>query len=94
MRIRFTSRAHREIEAMADYYKEHSPQGGANLAAAIEHRLTHLQTFPRLGRQTDTPEVRSLIVPRYPYKIFYRLTPDTIEVLSIFHTSQDPKKTP
>ena len=94
MKIRFASRALREINEMADYYLEHSPQGGVKVERAIKMRLRHLRTSPLLGRQVGEEGVRRLVVPKYPYKIFYRIEDDTIEVLSVFHTSRDPRKAP
>lgn len=36
------------------------------------------------------PNVRVLFVGRYPYKFFYRVRGDTVEVLHIRHTSRFP----
>jgi plasmid stabilization system protein ParE len=36
------------------------------------------------------PDVRAVLVLRYPYKIFYRVRGDTVEILHIRHTAQRP----
>jgi len=36
------------------------------------------------------PNVRAVLVLRYPYKIFYRVRRDVIEILYIRHTARRP----
>lgn len=92
MNIRLTQRANRDLHQISKYFTERDPVVASAIFTSLDRIFSHLQTMPLLGRATDIQSVRCIVVPRYPYKVFYRLTADTIEVLTIFHTSQDPKK--
>jgi plasmid stabilization system protein ParE len=35
-------------------------------------------------------DVRRALVPRYPYAVLYRVKPDRVEVIAIFHGRRDP----
>lgn len=94
MRVRLTSRAYGELQQISTYFADRSPATATSIFAVIERILSGLATTPYRGRATDVKDVRCIVVPRFPYKLFYRISGDTIEVLSIFHTSQDPDRQP
>jgi toxin ParE1/3/4 len=60
----------------------------------LELLLGHLTIMPALGRPTSVAAVRVLVVPRYPYRIFYLAQRDAISILSVFHTARDPDSAP
>jgi plasmid stabilization system protein ParE len=41
-------------------------------------------------RASSRPGVRVVPLGRYPYKIFYRVTEDAVEILHIHHAAQQP----
>jgi toxin ParE1/3/4 len=90
MRIVYSPRAIRDLQQIAAYYRS---VADAKVAAAISHRIEHVitrvarrpQTAPRV---VNRPDVRAVLVLRYPYKIFYRVRDDAIEVLHIRHTAR------
>jgi plasmid stabilization system protein ParE len=43
-----------------------------------------------MGHATDVGNVRVLFVGRYPYKIFYRLSGNDVEIVHIRHTARRP----
>ena len=43
-----------------------------------------------MGHATDVGHVRVLFIGRYPYKVFYRLSGNQLEVLHIRHTARQP----
>ncbi len=92
MKLRLSSRAHREFEAAADYYIERNPDAARRFGATLEHLFQELQRFPRSGPLTDMPPVRVRVVRGFPYIVLYEVIDDTIAVLSVFHTAQDPEK--
>ena len=94
MRLLYTRRAFTELSEISDFYARENPAIGRALFATIALLMDHLLIMPRLGRETDVENVRVLVVPRYPYRIFYHLGSDTISVLSIFHTGRDPADAP
>jgi plasmid stabilization system protein ParE len=53
-------------------------------------RLSVRKEYPRLGRPTGLAEVRELTVPRYPYKVYYRVDGDEIWILHIRDARRRP----
>jgi plasmid stabilization system protein ParE len=50
--------------------------------------LNHLSKFPYLGKRTTEKKIRILI--KSHYKIFYKIEPNSIIVLLIWDSRQDP----
>ena len=90
MRIRFTRRAFGDRERIFEYLKERSPTGATNVMTRLRAAIAQLSEQPVSGYATDAEDVRVLFVGRYPYKIFYRVRGDMIEILYIRHTSRSP----
>jgi len=51
---------------------------------------TLISQFPEIGTETDFPGLRVKIVKSY--KLFYTEQPDTIRVIRVWDTRQNPKK--
>ena len=94
MRLRLTSRAHRDLVSITSYLAEdqRNPRAARIVLERIERALARIQAMPRIGRESARPDTRELSVPGLPFIVVYRLRHDTIEVLTVFHTSQDPNK--
>ncbi|SDR41224.1 addiction module toxin, RelE/StbE family [Rhizobiales bacterium GAS191] len=90
MRVRYTLRAFRDREQIFEYLRERSPSGARNVMRDIRTTVTRLAEQPRSGHETDEPDVRVVFVGRYPYKIFYRVRDDVVEIAHIRHTSRAP----
>lgn len=57
---------------------------------AVVNRLEQWPDLGRLRRDLNPPDIRSLVLPRYPrYLLFYRYSDDTVEVLRIKHGMMD-----
>ena len=89
MKVRFTRRAFADREAILDYLTERSPAGARKVFVRLRSAIGQLADQPMSGVETDRHGVRALFVGRYPYKVFYRIRGDEIEVLHIRHTSQN-----
>ena len=90
MKVSFTSRARADVDEINQYLFERSPSSARNVLAAIYRSLNFIAEHPLTSEQTDDPDVRAAIVRRYRYKIFYRITSETVEILHIRHTSRRP----
>jgi plasmid stabilization system protein ParE len=58
--------------------------------ASIREAAAQLGENPHSGYATDDPQLRIKFVVRFPYKIFYRLRGDAVEILHIRHTARRP----
>ena len=90
MRVRYTRRAFTDREAIYNYLDERSPKGAVSVQRAIDHTIRALEAYPRLGQLTNFADIHELAVPRYPYKVYYRVEGDEIWVLHIRDTRRRP----
>ena len=90
MRVRYTPEAFADREKIFEYLRERSPGGARRVMESIREAVRLLVEHPYSGYRTNDPEVRVRFVVRYPYKIFYRIRNDVIEIAHIRHTSRRP----
>jgi toxin ParE1/3/4 len=90
MKVRYSARASRNIETIYGYLKERSPGGATNVIAAIRASAEFIGEQPLGSEATDHPDIRMKVVSNYPFKIFYRIREDSVEIIHIRHTSRRP----
>lgn len=88
MKIRFTPNAHADIYAVYDYIATDNLTAAQHTLDKIENMIDHLADHPQLGRTGRVSDTRELIVPDTPYIVAYELTPETIDILAIIHSSR------
>ncbi len=88
MNVRWTRRAFRDREDILSYVSARSPSGARNVLERFEAACILIAEQPLVGLPTDIADVRVLFVGRYPYKLFYRLRGNAVEILHIRHTSR------
>jgi plasmid stabilization system protein ParE len=84
--LRWTERAVLHVEALVDYVSLTSPVYAEGIVSRIDQRLQLACTHPEIGKvvvEVQDSALRELVVP--PYRIFYRIRTDAIEVLAIVH---------
>lgn len=92
MKLVYSRRALADIDAIATYY---SANASPMIAQSIERRLIDVidricrvpEAAPRVSQRS---QVRVVAVIRYPFRIFYRVRDDTVDILHIRHTSRRP----
>ena len=91
MKVVYTAVARNDLTDIAGWLAAHYP----SIAPAVERRIRltvsvigHWPEGARRSRQR--PEVRVASVGKYPYRIFYRIAGDTVEILRIHHTARNP----
>ena len=89
MRIRYTARARSDLESIFASIDQHSPSSAARVAQVIERSVAGLTDFPDIGPESGLG-TRVLLVARLPYRVFYRVRGDEIDILHIRHTSRRP----
>jgi plasmid stabilization system protein ParE len=90
MRIRYTLRAFADREELFNYIGRRSPDGARAVKRDIDRAIRRLELFPRSAPATDEPEVYELIVPRRPYKVYYRIEADEIWIVHIRDARRRP----
>ena len=85
VRIRWLSRALRNLKEEADYVAKDDPSAAARIVADIENAVALLNEQPAVGRIGRVPGTRELVVPGTPYLIPYRVRGGYVEILRAFH---------
>jgi plasmid stabilization system protein ParE len=60
MRITWSRRAHRELDAVLAFIAQDNPQAAEEIVEKIIGAVTMLAKFPQMGKQTVDPKFRSL----------------------------------
>ena len=90
MRLRYLPRAFADREAILEYLDQRSSQGARTVKRAIVHSIRLLADFPLLGTETPESGVFEHAVPRYPYKVYYRIEGQEVWIVHIRHTHREP----
>ena len=92
-RLRFSSRALREIGEAQEWYELQSPGLGEEFLVATELQLRRLEQAPLLYVEVITG-VRRAFLPRFPYGLFYTVQRNLVHVLAVLHDGRNPKRWP
>ena len=90
MRVVYSPRSLRDLERIAARYRK---VADLKIAKAVADRIEYV--INRIGRRPQSApgvagrtSVRVVLVLRYPYKIFYRMRMDVVEILHVRHTAR------
>lgn len=88
--IVFHPDVHGDVDAAYRWYEQQGPGLGDNLLDAIDEVYARITPNPKI-HQVIYDNVRRALCRRFPYSIFYRVHPDRIEVIAVYHNRRDPK---
>jgi plasmid stabilization system protein ParE len=91
LEIRVARRAAAEIDEVTDWWKVNRVAAPGAIADEIEWAFALIRSQPRIGalaRNARLPGVRRVHLSRIHYHLYYRITPEAIEVLAFWHTSR------
>ena len=86
------ARALRDLESVANYLRMEAPAVESRMVLEIYEAVGSLAQMPLKGRQTDRTGVRELTLFSIHYKVIYRVTARSVQILRIRHTSRRPLK--
>ena len=92
-RLKFSTRALREIGEAQEWYEFQSPGLGEEFIAAMELQLKRLEQAPLLYAEV-IPNVRRALLPRFPYGLFYAVRGNLIQILAVLHNVRNPNRWP
>jgi toxin ParE1/3/4 len=91
MRVVWTEEALHHLEEIAAYLAVHYPKVAPALELRIRAVIGRIARWPESARRSaGRPGVRVVPLGRYPYKLFYRITADRIEILHLHHAARRP----
>ena len=86
MRVRWTTPALRDLEAIGDYIgRDNSAAVAARIVTTILEHADNLAAFPHIGRAGRVPGTRELVVADTPFIVPYRVRDTEVEILAVFH---------
>ena len=89
MQLRWTMVAADDLEGIAEYLYEKSPQNAAQLIRKIYEAPSNLRSYPNLGRSGKKGGTRELALAPLPYVVVYQIVDDVVYILRILHGAQD-----
>jgi toxin ParE1/3/4 len=88
VKVVWLERAVADLKAVRAYISTQNPAAAREVGARIRKTVAHLKAHPHLGRPTDVEDIREITIAGLPYLVPYRVREDRIEILRVFHTSQ------
>ena len=89
MRVRLHPEVRAELRAARRWYYERSPLSATALAHAVDHAVTRIADAP-MRYPTAEHGTRKLILPRFPFSIFYRSSDAEIVIVAVAHQKRRP----
>jgi plasmid stabilization system protein ParE len=86
----FTPLASADIEAAYQWYESQRPGMGEHFRSTLTHLWQLLEQFPHAGPAVPR-DVQRILVPHFPYSVYYRLVDDYIDVRACLDQRQDPE---
>ncbi|BBP66857.1 MULTISPECIES: type II toxin-antitoxin system RelE/ParE family toxin [Pseudomonas] len=84
--IVLTDKAQSDLDSIHEHYQAALGKNGAAAAIiTILETLQRLQRFPGSGRPSIAPDIRELVLTRYPFVIPYRMVHAQVQILRILH---------
>ena len=91
MKAVYTLAALRDLAEIADWLATHYPTIAPHVGRRIRAAVDQISRWPDSARRSAArPGVRVALTGRYPYKIFYRVADETVEILHIHHAARRP----
>ncbi len=81
--------ARREFDDAVDYYDRENPGLGVKSTDEVEAGFTRIRTFPDAS-QLVAPNVRKLVLARFPYTLVYEVRDDFTRILAVAHQRKRP----
>jgi plasmid stabilization system protein ParE len=85
-----TPEAEADLAEAKTWYERKREGLGEEFVLCVEAGLEHIRRAPEAATEVQ-PGVRRVVVRRFPYAIFYRVDPDQIAVLAVYHSKRDPR---
>jgi plasmid stabilization system protein ParE len=91
--FRFDTETQEELAEIVEYYNSHpNPDNGKRFLVKVETITDLLCIWPEIGTALEDIEgVRSFPIPKYPYRLYYTIFRNEIEIIgiAIHHMKRD-----
>jgi plasmid stabilization system protein ParE len=90
-RVSFRPQAGAEVRAAKAWYDQHVPGLGQDFVRTLDAAVAAIAERPEAFRKVYG-EFRQCVMRRFPYSIFFRISPSAIVVIAVHHQSRDPAR--
>ncbi len=89
MKVVYTEDALRDLDAILDFVNRHYPTVTVAFESRLQATIARIRAWPESApRNASRLDVRVVVLVPYPYKLFYRVTQDAIEILHLYHAAR------
>lgn len=89
MKVVFTEAALADLDQVLAFTRANYPASVISVERRIRTVIERIFRWPESSRQVEErPGVRVVPVIRYPFRIFYRISADKVEILHIHHAAR------
>ncbi len=89
MKIVFSQMAQVELEETVLYYESEKEGLGELFKTIVIEAIGKLEIFPEIYMQIS-PNIRRVVLSKFPYNIFYNYKEEVITIVSISHQHKKP----
>lgn len=92
-RLRISAEAEAEAAEAWRWYEKRRLRLGRDFLLQLDQALALIESNPAAGSRPpgiSDPDIRRIVLPRFPYDVVYLLLPDRIQVLAIAHERRRP----
>jgi toxin ParE1/3/4 len=92
MRVRYAPRARADLAEIGEYSRHaFGPAVASGLETYMRATIARIAVMPESGAAVPEREgIRMISLVRYPFKIFYSVSKDTVTILHVRHTARRP----
>jgi len=95
MKVIFTAAAQNDLRDIGEWLRLHYPTTALRVERRIRDVVARIGRWPESGpRSAGREGARVLPAGPYPYKIFYRVSGNAVEILHIHHAAREPWDAP
>ena len=90
MKVVFTDDALRDLDEILQFISANYPGVYSPFETRLRAIVMRIGSWPESAQEVvQRPYIRSVPFIRYPYKIFYRVLSDRVEILHVHHSARD-----
>jgi plasmid stabilization system protein ParE len=90
MKVVFRPEAEDELIEAIEWYEERGNGLGAEFLSCVDACVLRILKTPEIY-PVAYRDVRMGLTRKFPYLVLYRVLPDAISVIAVFHAKRDPK---